>query len=172
MVIVNTNANVVVPGFAAGTNDPVYVTATKINPSQGSAVGLRVTDVCGNVTIFDPVTVTVNPGRHEAVMLTEVPGDETLVKIINSGIDAMIITVNGRQMPVIQMRRWETRIVDISRAMLPGDNNTIMLEARGPNNGSAVVTVYPPPAASAEEEQARSKHRIASHMRATIIVLR
>ena len=74
----------------------------------------------------DPVTVTVNPGKRQAVMLEDVPGDETLVTIINDGLDSLRITVNG-QARVIQMRRGETRKVDISGAMQPGDDNTIIL---------------------------------------------
>lgn len=44
------NADVVVPAFTAGTTSPVVVTATKIDQGQRARVGLRVTDVQGNVT--------------------------------------------------------------------------------------------------------------------------
>ena len=52
------NANVIVPPFTEGTNDPVIVTANKVNPAQAAQVGLRVTDMAGNVKLCDPVLAT------------------------------------------------------------------------------------------------------------------
>ena len=66
------------------------MTATKINQSSGSVVGLQVTDVCGNVTVFDPVDATVNPGKRETVTLTDVMGDETLVQIVNDDLEPLV----------------------------------------------------------------------------------
>ena len=96
-VIVAQNMTVVVPPFVPGTTNQIIVEATKINESSSSQVGLRVTDMCGNVTVFDPVTVTVNAGgKREGIQFNDVPGDETLVQIQNLGLQHLRITVNGR----------------------------------------------------------------------------
>lgn len=150
-------------GFPAGTTGPVYIFAKKVNQSAGSVIGVEVTDRCGNITDFDPVDTTVNPGKAEAVTLTGVAGDETLVKIVNDDLDAMRITVNGVEMVVRDLRRHETRMVDISRAMQPRDDNTIILRARGPKGSSAFVTVYPPPATAAELAAGVQHHGHRSH---------
>jgi len=96
---------------------------------------------------------------------------ERTAQIVNDSLKAIRITVNGHEMPVIQLRAHETRYVDISRAMEPGDDNTIILEARGPKGSSALVTVSPPPASSAAEETVRHEHRHKSHKHANIVDL-
>jgi hypothetical protein len=146
VVTVATNTTVTFKMPAKGYTGTVVVTATKINQSAGSTVGLKVTDVCGNVTSFDPVDVTVNPDRHETVTVT-VAGDESLVEIVNDGLEAMRITVNGHQTD-IRLTEHETRIVDVARAMVPGPNNKMVFEGWGRGGGHAVVTVYPPPPGS------------------------
>ena len=78
----------------------------------------------------------------------DVPGDETLARIDNDDLDAMRITVNGHEILVRNLKTHETRIVDMARWMVPGDDNTITFEARGPKGSSALVTVYPPPTGS------------------------
>ncbi len=54
-VISAVNANVVIPPFTVGTNDPVIVVATKINQNQSSTVILEAFDVAGNSVTCDPV---------------------------------------------------------------------------------------------------------------------
>ena len=51
----SVNAVTTVPTFTFGDSGKLVVTATKINQSQGAQVALQVTDVCGNVTICDPI---------------------------------------------------------------------------------------------------------------------
>jgi uncharacterized Ntn-hydrolase superfamily protein len=149
VVTVATNTTVTFKMPAKGYTGTVVVTATKINQNAGSTVGLKVTDVCGNVTSFDPVDVTVNPDKHETVTVT-VAGDESLVQIVNDGLEAMRITVNGHQMD-IRLTEHETRIVNIARAMVPGPNNKVVFEGWGRAGGHAVVTVYPPPPKSPQK---------------------
>ena len=157
-VIALTNA-IVVPSsliFTPGTTAPVYVVVQKVNASQGSVIGLQANDNC-NVTLFDPYFLTVNAGTREEV--TGVLEDETLMQIVNHGLNSMRITVNGRQLPVVQLRRNETRTINIPKALMVTGDNTIILEARGPKGSSADVSGYPPPAASAQEEKARRERR-------------
>ncbi len=136
-----------------GNPTSVYIFATKLNPALGSVIGVKVYDVCANATTFDPFDVTMYPGKP--VTVTGVSASETLVQIVNDKLTAMSITVNGQQR-IIQLKRDETRTVDIARLMTAPDSmdgdgnpvghNTIVLEGRGPKGSSAGVTGYPPPA--------------------------
>jgi hypothetical protein len=54
-VVSAVNADMGIPVFTVGTTNAVIVTATKINQSQSATFALRVTDVCGNSTVVDPV---------------------------------------------------------------------------------------------------------------------
>ena len=51
----STNADTVVPPFPQGLKDPLVITATKIDETQGSHVALSITDVNGTVTVCDPL---------------------------------------------------------------------------------------------------------------------
>ncbi|MEL6823956.1 MAG: FlgD immunoglobulin-like domain containing protein, partial [Calditrichota bacterium] len=59
------NADVVIPEFVSGTTGLLTITATKINPSKGSSVVLKVTDRAGNETICDPVYTTLSTAIPE-----------------------------------------------------------------------------------------------------------
>jgi hypothetical protein len=54
VVTTDINATVAVPSFAAGTTAAMVVTATKIDQTQSSQLGLQVTNTAGQVTICDP----------------------------------------------------------------------------------------------------------------------
>jgi hypothetical protein len=54
-----TNATVAIPTFTNGTTQAVGVTATKINQALSAEVELTATDLCGHVTVFDPVSATI-----------------------------------------------------------------------------------------------------------------
>ena len=167
-VIVMQNTTVFVPPFAQGTTNQIIVEATKINESSSSQVGLRVTDMCGNVTVFDPVTVTVNAGgKREGIQFNDVPGDETLVQIQNLGLQHLRITVNGRTVNVQNLGDTETRTIDIGWLMNgASSSNVILLEPRGPKGSTAVVTVYPPPALADVTPSERTR----PGKRATVVV--
>ena len=66
VVIVSTNANTTVPAFTSGSTGALVVTATKINQSSGAQVGLRVTDVAGNVTLCDPLLAGETPAPQSS----------------------------------------------------------------------------------------------------------
>jgi hypothetical protein len=59
-VITANNAILTIPPFTPGTNDPVIVTAEKINQSQSATVVLEVVDGAGNTTVCDPVYQTIS----------------------------------------------------------------------------------------------------------------
>jgi hypothetical protein len=52
LVTLSSNADTVVPPFTVGTNDPVVMSSTKIDQTQGMRIEARITDVAGNVTFF------------------------------------------------------------------------------------------------------------------------
>ena len=54
-----TNATVDIPAFGNGTTQAVGVTATKTDQSARAVVELTATDLCGHVTVFDPVSATI-----------------------------------------------------------------------------------------------------------------
>jgi hypothetical protein len=54
-----TNATVDIPAFDHGTTQAAGVTATKTNQSLRAVVELTATDLCGHVTVFDPVSATI-----------------------------------------------------------------------------------------------------------------
>ena len=59
-VVTAINVTVSIPAFTVGTTNPVVVTATKINQSLSATIALRVTDVCGNSIVCDPVYTTIS----------------------------------------------------------------------------------------------------------------
>jgi hypothetical protein len=59
-VVTAINVTVSIPAFTVGTTNAVVVTATKINQSLSSTIVLRVTDLCGNPIVCDPVFTTIS----------------------------------------------------------------------------------------------------------------
>jgi MYXO-CTERM domain-containing protein len=64
----STNATTVVPLFPQGFKDPLVVTATKDDQTQGSSVALSITDVNGVVTTCDPILPGEIPADTEAAI--------------------------------------------------------------------------------------------------------
>ena len=137
-----SNTTVSIPVFAQGTTAPVVVTATRIIDGPPALFGLKVTDLCGNVTMWDPVEFTIT--ANDTVTLTGISRIEHFVTITNEGLQALIITVNGDERTV-WLSQKTTRTINIGKAMMPGDDNTITFEAIGfgSRHGSAVILVHP-----------------------------
>jgi hypothetical protein len=144
-VLEATNSTVDVPSFTAGTTNPVVVTATKIDQSQASRVTLQIIDVANNTTTCDPVMTEVirDPGQPVSQTLTGIPEKESLITIHNDapGLTNLSIDVNGDHFEVAGLRDNEVRNVDVSDAMLPGDQNTIILTAKGKPGGQATILI-------------------------------
>jgi hypothetical protein len=152
------NVNVAV-SFSPGEVNPVIVTATRRDPTRGIRLQLQVTDVAGNVTVCDPVLVTIgidsrpakddedgnnDNGRVTYQTLSGIPQAEGKVTITNGspGLRRLVVVVNGLKFQVNALRNGERRTVDIARAMRPGDNNTIVLKAYGAQGATADVLVW------------------------------
>jgi hypothetical protein len=144
-VLVANNANVGVPGFDTGTTQPVLVPAFKIDPNLSSQVGLRVTDVAGNVIDCDPVQVTVEraTGQPRPLVLTGLPAAESRITVRNGspGVKNLEIEVNGRRWRVTGLADGTERTLDVSSAMLPGNGNTITVTASGKPGTSADLLI-------------------------------
>jgi hypothetical protein len=142
VVTLSINSDITIPAFAPGTTGPVIVTTTKITAGSPSGFDLKAIDVCGNVTIIDPVDFIIT--ANKTVTLTGLPQEERFVTIANEGLQALIITVNDDYEGTIWLKPATTRTINILRAMNPGHDNTITFEAIGfGKSGKAQIFVHP-----------------------------
>jgi hypothetical protein len=145
VVTQSDNADTPVPPFAVGTNNPVTVTATKIDQSRSAHVTIQVTDLAGNVVTCDPIitlvqrSTTVDPQNTRV----RVPQAENKIQIMNGapGLRTVNALVNGVTFKATGLRNGEVRTIDVSSAMRPGSKNVIYLKAHGPRGGSATVAI-------------------------------
>jgi len=146
VVLQSTNADTVVPPFVAGTTGPVVVTATKIDQTFGSIVRLRVIDRAGNATECDPVATLVvrEAGMPVSQTFGGIPQAESQVTIMNGspGVTNLQVGVNGKRFAVAELKDGESRTIDVSSAMVAGNDNTVTLEARGRPGGGADVVIH------------------------------
>jgi hypothetical protein len=145
-VLAQDNANVNVPPFTPGTQEPVVVTATKINQELRSRVELEVRDVAGNITLCDPVLALVirETGTPVSETVTGLPATEHLVTVSNGapGLHKLDILVNGRSFKLQGLTDGEERTVDVAAALRPGNVNEIVLRATGKPGASATVLIW------------------------------
>ena len=146
LVTRSENADTVVPPFTVGTNDPVVLTATKIDQTQRARVEARVTDLAGNVRICDPILLMVvrETGESLTDSMTDVPRVEDKVTITNGtpGVATLEIQVNGKKFKASGLKDGEVVTIDISSAMVPGDNNTVRFKVTGKPGGTANVMIW------------------------------
>ena len=137
----NVNATVDVSAFTPGTKAPVVVTGTKTDQSKGAQVGLRATDVAGNVTDCDPELLTIKPG--EVQRIRDVPRSEHRLTLSNGspGLRTLRVTVNRKTFELGHLRSSEVRVLDISSAMVAGSHNTITIRGYGRRGSSADVVL-------------------------------
>jgi hypothetical protein len=137
IVTKSDNASTVVPAFTVGTKDPVVVTSTKLDQSKPSAVGLKVTDMAGNVTLCDPTLVDDSAGQTSRVTID---GSEGHVTILNNGLSSLTIWVNGRTFTLRNISGKKHLSLDISSALHKG-NNRIVIRGRG-HHGTSATFVF------------------------------
>lgn len=142
-VLMDNNANVIVPAFAVGTNAEVLVEAEKIDASQSSQVMLEVFDVAGNSTVCDPIIILTvrEKGKPVTETVTGIP-DGTEVTVTNGtpGLKNLDIVVNGTKFKVTGLGDGQTRVIDVSSALVEGEN-TFELTAKGKPNTEAIVII-------------------------------
>jgi hypothetical protein len=138
-VVTATNAKVSIPAFSAGTVLPLVVNATKINAAQPSQVGLRVTDVKGNVITCDPILTSLVRERRPQVF-ENVDGSEHYLQIANGnpGLRRVIVHV-GKVAYRVDVASGETKTIDL-RSMRADRSYAVRL--RGVGAGSADVLIW------------------------------
>lgn len=145
-VLIAENASVPIPAFSSGTQDPVVVTATKIDQEVASRVVLRVLDVSGNATTCDPVLTHVvrATGKPKSEVYSDLPAEEDTVTIENGtpGLRKLEILVNNQEFRLKDLADGESLTVDVSSAMLPGNENVYVLKSSGKPGGSALILIW------------------------------
>ncbi|HEX3556257.1 MAG TPA: hypothetical protein VIA62_23815 [Thermoanaerobaculia bacterium] len=142
-----TNATINPPiSFPLGSQSPLTVTALKNDPNTWSRLALKITDLCGNVTLCDPaVTVGVrDQGRAESQTIGDLPQSEGKITVFNGtpGLKTLRIDVNGTKFMLTALRDGEQRTLDVSSAMRPGNGNAITLTTLGKPGGSAEIMIH------------------------------
>ena len=138
------------------TTNPVVITATRLDSTKAGQVVLQVTDLAGNTTACDPVltTLTDKHGQTGWQVFKDLNQAENRVRIANDrpGLRRLLVIVNGHKFEVAGLRPSEVRILNVMRAMKPGDHNTIVVRGSGPSDGTADIMIWdgsgmlPPPA--------------------------
>jgi hypothetical protein len=145
-VIYADNASVTVPAFSSGTTGPVVVTATKIDQSLPSQVDLAVGDVEGNCTSCDPILthILTGKGNGREQSFAHVDAAERFVTVTNGnpGLRNLEVLVNGRKFRLFKLKDGERRTLDVSRAMLPGDHNVLVLRGNGNAGSRADIIIW------------------------------
>jgi hypothetical protein len=146
VVTKSNNADTPVPPFTVGTNDPLIVTATKIDQTQRAQVELSVTDLAGNTTVCDPILALLvrEPGKQEVQTFTDVPGAEHVLTIYNGnpGIANLEVWVNGKKTKIKDLRNGETATFDLGPAMKVQGGNTVAVKVGGRKGSSANMMLW------------------------------
>lgn len=145
VVTKSENADTVVPPFTVGTTDPVVLTATKIDQTKRARVEARVTDLAGNVALCDPILLLIVRDSNTPAVdsHTDVPRAEDKVTVTNGspGINHLEVIVNGKKFNVTGLKDGEEKTIDISSAMVDGDN-TVTFRATGKKGAWANVMIW------------------------------
>lgn len=143
VVTTSNNATVSIPSYSAGTTSPVIVTATKIDQTQGASVALQVTDAAGNVTLCDPAVLNVDrsTGKPASMTVHGIAHSEHLVHIYNGmpGVSTLSVDVNGRRFQVSNLKAGQQATIDISSALVSGQNAVTLTASGQPGGGVTVI---------------------------------
>jgi hypothetical protein len=127
------------------TRDPVTVSAHKLDLSSRARVAFEVCDVAGCIPC-DPVVALVirEAGKPEQEVFYDLPQTEGQVTIYNGspGLRVLHVIANGQRFRIASLEDGEVWTLDVSKAMLPGDQNVITLMATGKPGGSATIMIH------------------------------
>jgi hypothetical protein len=131
--------------FLPATQDQALIRALKFREECPARVSWAVIDACSNVTICDPVLTTIVRGKGKPVTesYSQLSEHESMITISNGmpGLTRLEVTVNGARFQLKGLDDGERRVLDVSRAMLPGDQNIITLKSSGRPGGYASVLI-------------------------------
>lgn len=90
------------------------------------------------------VEISRDTGKPVAHTFTGIPNAKSKVTVYNGnpGITNVALTVNEKRLEMAGLKDGEERTIDVSSAMVAGNNNTIILESRGKPGGNAVVLIH------------------------------
>jgi len=146
VVTQSQNADTVVPPFTVGSTDPLVVGSTKIDQTQKARIETRVTDLAGNVALCDPILLLLIREKSTTALTsqTDVPRAEDHVTVTNGkpGVATFEIQVNGQKFKVSGLKDGEERTIDVSSAMVAGDNNKVEFKVTGKPGGWANVMIW------------------------------
>lgn len=145
-VLRQDNLDAPVPAFLEGTRDVITFTAAKHVNGQAGVLELEIYDAAKNVTLCDPVLLDVDRGTGKPVThrLTGIPAAEHRVTVTNGnpGISSLRLEVNGRKFQMGGLAPGEIREIDIASALLPGNDNVVLVTALGQPGGEAAVLIH------------------------------
>lgn len=145
-ISVAQNMSVTIPSFVVGTFDPVIVTGSKLDPTLNARLELQVCTNPSGCRTCDPVMtlVTRDPGKPVVETFSRLPYAEHYVTVKNGdpGLKNVLVIVNGASFRVTGLTDGEEHTLDVSSAMLSGDENIIQLKAFGKPGASATVLVH------------------------------
>lgn len=131
--------------FLPATHDRILVEALKIREECPARVAWAAIDACSNVTICDPVLTTTlrGKGKPSAETYSQLSANEAAVTVENGapGLSHLLVVVNGMRFEMSGMADGERRVLDASRAMLPGDGNVVTLTSYGKPGSWARVLI-------------------------------
>jgi hypothetical protein len=123
----------------------LVLTATKVTDGQPAAVNAIVIDPCGLGKSFDPVitTLEVTSGNLVQQRFTGILAAEHYLHVANGapGLKWLELNVNGHKFRLDPLPAGSALSADLSRAMLEGENNTVVLTGYGETGASAAVTI-------------------------------
>lgn len=150
-VVTQENVSVVISEFTPGTTQSVVVTATKIDPSSGAVIIIifcfRLSDDSIVCIIIDPVLTTLQAKDSSAgtrrQTFTGIPKAENKITVQNGdpGLRSMKVIVNGKKFRLREMQPRSVAFLDVSSAMVEGNNNVITLVGTGKRGASAEIFI-------------------------------
>jgi hypothetical protein len=134
--------------FPSPVTSAVTVAVSRINTSKSAQLTVQATDAAGQTITCDPVTTVLSglnwkSGLNGVQTFTNLPQAAGIITINNGtpGLNDVLVLVNG--FPFIETKMTDGQVIDlnVSKAMKPGNNNTIVLVGIG-TSGNSSAQIY------------------------------
>ena len=124
----------------------VIVVGTRASSSFRASLNAQAYDLCDSFSAtIDPVItqLTVGDSGETRQTFTDIPSAEHYVIVQNAtpGLSKLSLLVNGQSFVLSGLKDGEIRTLDIASAMVPGENNTVVLIGVGIPGSSAEITI-------------------------------
>ena len=142
-VLIANNMTVDIPPFPCETTEPLFITASVIDPTARGQFLVRVTDHTGNSVVCDPhlLELSVEDGVPTSERLHDVPSAERWLTVQNGsvGVDRVRVAVNDTPFRVLELLSNEQKTIDLAPALRDDDTNTVEIVAEAASMGSALL---------------------------------